>query len=124
MTNRYRLALVGVLVFVVGSAQAEEHGRLNFEADKPRVWSDEHAGLVDYEKFWSEFVSANDGKYWGKRSTYPEYSVVREGDTLLIQIEEDTCLMYFFHQRWRRAQDVWRWDERFNQIAACPIVFD
>ena len=33
-------------------------------------------------------------------------------------------LMYFFHRRWRRANDVWRWDPSFNRYSGCATVFD
>jgi hypothetical protein len=32
--------------------------------------------------------------------------------------------MQFFHQRWRRANDVQRWNDRFNDYAGCAHVFD
>jgi len=32
--------------------------------------------------------------------------------------------MEFIHERWRRANDVRRWDDAFNDYAGCPHVFD
>lgn len=31
--------------------------------------------------------------------------------------------MEFFHNRWRRANDVRRWDPLFNEHGGCPDVF-
>jgi hypothetical protein len=32
--------------------------------------------------------------------------------------------MQFHHEKWRRAQDVNRWDDKFNLYGGCPYVFD
>jgi hypothetical protein len=32
--------------------------------------------------------------------------------------------MALFHSRWRRANDVRRWDPKFNDYAGCPEVFE
>ena len=66
----------------------------------------------------------NSGKHWGRSATYPPYNDVNERDTLLVELEQGSCLMYFWHSRWRRAQDVWRWDEQQNAVLGCPYVFD
>ena len=64
------------------------------------------------------------GKFWGESTQYPEYADVSELDTLMIRVDDAVCLMQFYHSRWRRAQDVRRWDEALNRYGACPIVFE
>lgn len=78
----------------------------------------------DIEQFWMSYAESKGGLTWGKSSTYPEYEKVNEGDTLLIQLDQGNCLMEFFHSRWRRANDVRRWDDSINSYGGCPYVFD
>ncbi len=66
----------------------------------------------------------NGGLTWGERDTYPEYSLVKERDLLIIKLDSGSCLMEFFHGRWRRANDVRRWDTKFSDVAGCPRVFE
>ena len=103
---------------------APGNGQLHETSEGVVVWSDAADQWLDIESFWLEFSASNDGKNWGLRSEYPEYSQLSERDVLLIELAQGRCLMYFWHGRWRRAQDVWRWDEAFNEQLGCPYVFD
>ncbi len=76
------------------------------------------------EAFWDAFARRAGGRDWGVGIAYPPYAEVGEFDTFRVEIAGQTCLMQFFHSRWRRANDVQRWDDRFNEYAACPRVFD
>jgi len=78
----------------------------------------------DIETFWHQYVDSKGGLTWGTSKTYPEYQQVKEGDTILIVLDQGPCLMEFFHSRWRRANDVRRWDESINAYGGCPYVFD
>lgn len=78
----------------------------------------------DIEAFWLEYSDARGGLTWGTGTEYPLYSQVEEGDTFLVQLSQGPCLMEFFHSRWRRANDVRRWDETMNDFGGCPYVFD
>jgi hypothetical protein len=49
---------------------------------------------------------------------------VKEFDIFLVELPSGTCLMVFYHFRWRRVNDVWRWYYGFNDYSACPVVFD
>ncbi|MEM7020091.1 MAG: hypothetical protein AAF512_22465, partial [Pseudomonadota bacterium] len=60
---------------------------------------------------------------WGQGTEYPSYKDVSEFDTFIVELDSGACLMEFFHSRWRRAQDVRRWDEKFNAYGGCPDVF-
>jgi hypothetical protein len=88
------------------------------------IWSTVANSWVDIETFWMEYAKQNGGFAWGKSDQYPEYSKVKEQDTLLIETKKGVCLMEFFHQRWRRANDVMRWNDGLNEYAGCPYVFD
>lgn len=79
---------------------------------------------VDVEKVWMNYANLKGGITWGMSKEYPEYEKVKEGDTLLIQLDQGPCLMEFFHNRWRRANDVRRWDESVNAYGGCPYVFE
>lgn len=79
---------------------------------------------VDVEKIWMDYAKSKGGITWGMSKEYPEYENVKEEDTLLIQLEQGPCLMEFFHNRWRRANDVRRWGESVNAYGGCPYVFE
>ena len=36
-----------------------------------------------------------------------------------VEVEQGPCLLEFFQSRWRRANDVRRWDEAMNEVAGC-----
>ena len=74
--------------------------------------------------FWLAYAARGGGPTWGRGVDYPDYEKVREGDTFMVEIDGQPCLMEFFHQRWRRANDVRRWDVAFDGFGACPRVFD
>jgi hypothetical protein len=76
------------------------------------------------EAFWSAFAARSGGRDWGRGADYPPYAEVGEFDTFLVEIDGETCLMQFFHARWRLANDVQRWNQRLNDYGACPRVFE
>ena len=78
----------------------------------------------DIEAFWLEYANANGGITWGRSAEYPEYEKVQEGDTFMVEVAQGPCLMEFFHNRWRRANDVRRWHQSINEFGGCPYVFD
>jgi hypothetical protein len=88
------------------------------------AWDAEGQAWLLPEAFWESYASRSGGVTWGRRTDYPEYGQVKEHDTLIIELDGETCLMEFFHRRWRRANDVRRWDSAFNEYGACPKVFD
>ena len=79
---------------------------------------------MDVETLWLNYTNSKDGITWGQSSSYPEYSQVNEGDTFMVEVDQGPCLMEFFHNRWRRANDVRRWDDSVNEYGGCPYVFD
>ncbi len=86
-------------------------------------WDSTLTKWVQPKQFWLNYANRTGGLTWGKRSDYPPYEKVNEYDSLIIEQENDSCMMTFFHTRWRRANDVWRWDDQFNEYSACPDVF-
>ena len=92
--------------------------------DTWQVFDAEQNAWVTPDEFWQNFADRKGGLTWGTRRDYPEYAKVKEFDTLLLETDDGTCLLMFFHTRWRRANDVRRWHDKFNDYSACPKVFD
>ena len=88
-----------------------------------KAWDAKAGKWISPDKFWQNYADSKGGLTWGRSKDYPPYKEVKEHDNLLIELERGTCLMEFFHTRWRRANDVRRWDDRFNQYSACAAVF-
>ncbi|MDJ0653010.1 MAG: hypothetical protein QNJ40_02570 [Xanthomonadales bacterium] len=106
-------------------AQEVRDGKLQQQADGSwRAWHADSGAWVTPVEFWERYAESRGGLTWGKRSDYPPYAQVKELDKMIIQLDSGPCLMEFFHRRWRRAQDVRRWDPQFNQLLGCPNVFD
>ena len=100
------------------------NGQVYVDQQGPMAWNSATGAWLPLEEFWLEFADENEGEFWGRTGDYPPYGDVSERDALLIELEQGSCLMYFWHSRWRRAQDVWRWDEQQNTLLGCPHVFD
>lgn len=92
--------------------------------DKLQAWDDTAKKWVTLEQFWLNFAKREGGLTWERSTTYPEYDKVKEFDTFMVETSKGPCLMQFFHSRWRRANDVQRWDDTFNEYKGCPYVFD
>ncbi len=88
------------------------------------AWDASQAEWLSPEDFWRSFAARERGRNWGEGVAYPAYHDVNEHDTFLVKTANGPCLMYFFHTRWRRANDVWRWGAEFNRYGGCPTVFD
>ncbi len=88
------------------------------------AWDSRNTEWVNLETFWIRYTNRRGGLAWGRRTDYPPYEQVNELDTMIIEADSGPCLMEFFHTRWRRANDVRRWDAAFNEYAGCPNVFD
>jgi 23S rRNA G2069 N7-methylase RlmK/C1962 C5-methylase RlmI len=107
------------------NAAAPEHGFVNkSDSGTLQAWNADKNEWTDIDSFWNNFAKTNKAKSWGITDTYPNYGEVKEFDTLVIELKQGTCLMQFYHARWRRANDVQRWHDEFNEYSACPYVFD
>lgn len=112
------LLLLTCSIFSAFSASAEG------EFKNGLVFDETVGSLVTPLEFWHNYAKANGGLTWGESDTYPEYDKVNEFDLFLVQTAQGPCLMEFFHSRWRRANDVRRWNPEFNKVLGCPHVFD
>ena len=118
------LLLPLVAVVLSGSlAAAPRNGEIR-EQPNTQVWNAEAQQWQTPLAFWRAYAEQNGGLTWGERTDYPPYDELREHDLMIIQLEQGPCLMEFFHTRWRRANDVRRWDERFSDVGGCANVFD
>ncbi len=122
---RFTLAtlLVASTAAAAQSTDSPTDGQLQESNGVYQAWSAGSEQWLPVQAFWLEYAHNNQGRFWGESSEYPPYEEVNEHDTLLIQLQQGPCLMYFFHSRWRRAQDVRRWDPQYNQLFGCPHVF-
>lgn len=119
-----RLLLTAVLACMSGTASAATNGEVRQNASgAPEVWHAASQAWVGVEIFWERFAVAEGGLTWGRSSTYPPFEKVKEHDLFLVELEQGPCLMEFFHNRWRRANDVRRWDDKMNAVAGCANVF-
>ncbi len=100
-----------------GQARAQSNGTFVAWDAQQREW-------LSPEAFWLRYAARTGGLTWGRGIDYPPYKEVKELDTFLIDLPSGPCLMQFFHSRWRRANDVHRWDPAFDKFGSCPQVFD
>jgi len=124
---KYLLALLISLPFHLPAVQTanSENGEVKIDGKSKLVsWDENLQRWLDLDSFWQNYAQNNNGHHWGKSEKYPPYSDVSELDTFLVQLPSGDCLMQFFHSRWRRANDVRRWDEIFNTYGGCSEVFE
>lgn len=121
-------SIVACLLWLAGVAQAAtpplSDGAARAAGAGFEVFDAAAGRWVAPEAFWNAYVQRTGARHWGRGADYPPYAEVAEFDTFLVEIEGQVCLMQFFHQRWRLANDVRRWNDRFNDYGACPRVFD
>lgn len=119
------LLLAGAMCFAEQIPNGTRDGQIHVLDDGSFLaWDVPSAQWVSPDAFWKVYADRASGRNWGSGSEFPPYEEVNEHDTFLVQLESGTCLMYFFHTRWRRANDVRRWGDEFNEYSACPYVFD
>jgi hypothetical protein len=113
-----------LLSFFASNIFAFVNGEVRVQDEKQVAWNEESKQWINLEEFWRDYAKKNGGLTWGQSKTYPPYDDVKEHDLFLLEIKSGLCLMEFFHTRWRRANDVRRWDDKFNEYAGCAKVFD
>ena len=99
------------------------HGEVVVKDGKELAWDDKDKKFVNLEEFFRNYAKRNGGLTWGESKEYPEYNKVKEHDLFMVQVDSGICLMEFYHERWRRANDVRRWDDKFNSFSGCADVF-
>ena len=124
------MKIIFKLVFLISlgvsfsNAMDYEHGEVVKKDGKMQAWDKDQNALVTLEVFWRNYAKKNGGLTWGQNSKYPPYDEVKEHDLFMVEIGSELCLMEFFHTRWRRANDVRRWHDAFNEYSACSKVFE
>ncbi|WP_298441918.1 hypothetical protein [uncultured Ferrimonas sp.] len=117
--------LVPVLAITVFAAvAAPKNGEMRQQDGQWQTWQQSQQQWQPTEQFWQAYAASKDSRFWGSSVDYPNYQQVNEFDTFLVQTPQGSCLMEFFHGRWRRANDVRRWDPQHNDALGCPYVFD
>lgn len=116
---------IALVITAASSASAEthRHGEIRM-LPSTQAWNADLGSWETPETFWKSYAQTRGGLTWGERRDYPPYDAVNEHDTLIIVRDSGPCLMEFFHARWRRANDVQRWDPAFNNYAGCADVFE
>ncbi|BDX06616.1 hypothetical protein MACH26_21370 [Planctobacterium marinum] len=93
-------------------------------AGEQKAWHAKSKQWLDLREFWLAYAQENNGLTWGIRDSYPPFEQVEEFDTMIMQTPDGECLLEFFHQRWRKANDVRRWDKAFDSFSGCATVFE
>ena len=105
-------------------APGQRDGQVHSLADGQFLaWDADIELWVEPVTFWESYAARRGGITFGWSFEYPAYEKAREFDTLMIQVDSGPCLMEFFHERWRRANDVRRWGPEFNEFGGCADVF-
>lgn len=125
MLKVHGIYLLAALILGLTTVQADSFRHGDIRPQNPGLACDEDVReWLTVDQFWVNYAEARGGITWRRLSQYSEYSKVREHDTFMVQSAAGLCLMEFFHKRWRRANDVRRWDPLFNEYAGCPRVFE
>ena len=125
MKKFIKLACLSLLLsFFSSNLFALENGEVSIQNEKQVAWNETSKQWLSLEDFWRDYSKNNGGLTWGQSKNYPPYNDVKENDLFMVEVESGLCLMEFFHERWRRANDVRRWDSAFNEYAGCKKVFD
>ena len=125
------ILITSVTLFACAGSRVDEQpsglrdGQISAQPDGSLLaWDGEKSKWMSPEAFWLSYADRDGGLTWGRGKDYPEYDKVKELDTLIIELEQGPCMMMFFHSRWRRANDVRRWDLQYSDYAGCPHVFE
>jgi hypothetical protein len=127
MTQRILIFLLAIPLFALADnhTPGERDGEVrHLDSGTFEAWDARNDQWLSPDAFWESFAARERGRNWGRGPELPPYESVNEHDTFLLEHESGPCLMYFFHTRWRRANDVWRWDPVFNEYGGCANVFD
>jgi hypothetical protein len=117
--------LVPALPPTADLAPGERNGAVHtVDGDTFLAWSSAAGKWLEPEEFFLAHADRRGGLTWGRGPNFPPYAEVTERDLFLLELESGVCLMEFWHRRWRRANDVRRWNEAFNDFGGCPYVFD
>jgi len=124
--NTFKRIFFASFVFILfaNNSYAVENGEVSFQNGKEVAWNEDRKSWLSIEEFWRDYASNNGGLTWKDSRTFPPYNDVKEFDLFMAENDEGICLMEFFHSRWRRANDVRRWDDKFNEYQACATILN
>lgn len=122
MSGFFMISTASATAITTGAG--DYHGQIIIQSGEAVAWYKPTEQWLSIDDFWKNWTDSRGGMTWGRSEMYPPYDQVKEQDTFLVEINGGTCLMEFWHSRWRRANDVRRWDDGFNDYSACPHVFD
>lgn len=119
------ILLVGMAVSTLAmAAPGSRNGEIQAQHGELRAWDTASQQWLMPVDFWYNYAAQNSARNWERSATFPPYEQVQEHDTFMAETESGPCLMEFFHSRWRRANDVRRWDSQFNTYAGCGRIFE
>ncbi len=124
MKRLVTLTLLMTISFSSLFAMNYYHGEVIIKNNTELAWDEKEKKLVSLETFFRNYAKRNGGLTWGESENYPPYDKVYEYDLFMVKIGNEICLMEFYHERWRRANDVRRWHDTFNEFSACSKVFN
>jgi ABC-type phosphate/phosphonate transport system substrate-binding protein len=124
--NTFKKILFASSIFILftNSLYALEHGEVSTQNGTVLAWDKDSKSWTSIEEFWRTYALKNGGLTWKDNSTFPPYEKLQEFDLFMAKNEQGICLLEFFHTRWRRANDVRRWDDKFNEYSACPTILN
>ena len=123
MNNLRKILFASItLILFVSNLHALDNGEVSTQNGKQVAWNEDTKSWQSIEDFWRDYASKNGGLTWKDSSTFPPYNDVKEFDLFMAHNNQGICLMEFFHTRWRRANDVRRWDDKFNEFEACATI--
>ncbi len=122
MSGFFMISTASATAITAGTG--DYHGQVIIHSGEAVAWYKPTEQWLSIDDFWQHWADSRGGITWGRSKDYPPYDQVKEQDTFLVELDGGTCLMEFWHSRWRRANDVRRWDDSFNDYSACPHVFD
>jgi len=124
MENILKLFLLSILLISSANAVDYVNGEVKVIDENKLAWDEKNKKFVTLKKFLENYMERNSNKVWKQSRNYPNYNDVKEYDLFMVEIDAGICLMEFYHERWRRANDVRRWDPAFNEFSGCAHVFD
>ena len=119
-----KISILFLSILLSSSLFAIENGEVRVIKGEEKAWHEKSNSYISLEAFWRDYAKNSGGLTWGEGREYPDYNKVNEFDLFMVELDSGICLMEFYHSRWRRANDVRRWDDNFNEFSACPNVFN
>lgn len=103
--------LAGPCVSAQGLERAQAEGQVrSVDQTLAAVWNAEAQAWQSSESHWEHYAVRHSGNDWGGRRGFRPYDQINELTTVIFELRSSACLKEFSHSRWRRANDVRRWN--------------